>query len=156
SGVFEVPSSPSASADFSSGDMVNRLDPKLFRWLESSPAEQLFLGWNLRQLREMSFFEIVHPDDLERAREQLRTALVKGEVHGLVLRIRTAFGKPKAIEMNVGARYDSEMAVSHVRCHVTDVTQKIRSERELRLRTRELIQVNEQLRLINRELEELK
>jgi PAS domain S-box-containing protein len=156
SGVFEVPESPSGSADFSTSDMVNRLDPKLFRWLESSPGEQLFLGWNLRQLREMSFFEIVHPDDLERAKAQLRTALVKGEVHGLILRIRTAFGKPKAIEMNIGARYDSEMAVSHIRCHVTDVTQKIRSERELRLRTRELTQVNDQLRLINRELEELK
>ena len=80
----------------------------------------------------------------------------KGEVHGLVLRIRTASGKPKAIEMNVGARYGPDMAVSHLRCHVSDVTTKLRSERELKLRTRELMQVNEQLRIINRELEDLK
>jgi PAS domain S-box-containing protein len=156
SGVFSLPPNTSASTEFPINDMVNRLDPKLFRWLDSSPAEQLFLGWNIRQLREMSFFEIVHPDDLARTREHFQAALVKGESHGLVLRIRTAFGKARAIEMNIGARYDSEMAVSHIRCHITDVTQKLRSERELKLRTRELTQVNDQLRLINRELEELK
>ena len=36
------------------------------------------------------------------------------------------------------------------------MTDKVRAERELRLRTIELTQVNEQLRQINRELEELK
>jgi light-regulated signal transduction histidine kinase (bacteriophytochrome) len=39
---------------------------------------------------------------------------------------------------------------------LTDVTEKVQAEREQRLRTRELTQVNEQLRRINRELEELK
>jgi PAS domain S-box-containing protein len=145
-----------SSNDFSTADMVNRLEPRLFRWLESSPAEQGFLGWSLSQLREKSFLEIVHPDDLDRVREQLRTALAKGELHGLVLRIRTARGKHRVIEMNLGARYGSDLKVSHLRCHVADVTAKVRAERELRLRTRELTQVNEQLRLINRELEELK
>jgi PAS domain S-box-containing protein len=145
-----------SSSDFSTTDMVNRLDPRLFRWLESSPAEQSFLGWDLRQLREKSFLEIVHPDDLVRVRDQLRAALDRGELHGLILRIRTAQGRPRVIEMNVGARYGPDRAVSHLRCHVTDVTAKVRADRELKLRTRELTQVNEQLRLINRELEELK
>lgn len=36
------------------------------------------------------------------------------------------------------------------------MTEKVRSERELRLRTSELTQLNSQLREINRELEELK
>ena len=149
---------PNASGDFSTtdaADMVNRLEPRLLRWLESSPAEQEFLGWDLRQLREKSFLEIVHPDDLDRVKDQLRTALIKGEVHGLILRIRTAHGK-KAIEMNVGARYGADMSISHLRCHVTDVTAKVRAEREARLKAREIEQANEQLRLINRELEELK
>ena len=39
---------------------------------------------------------------------------------------------------------------------MTDVTEKVRAERELRLRTSQLTQVNEQLRQINRELVELK
>lgn len=156
SGSFQVVPGSAPSVPFSTTDMVNRLEPKGFHWLESSAAEQDFLGWNLRQLREKSFLEIVHPEDVERVGDALRSALVKGEVHGLILRIRSAVGKPKAIEMNIGARYGSDTAVSHLRCHITDVTAKVRAERDLRLRTRELTQVNEQLRLINRELEDLK
>ena len=76
----------------SAGDMVNRLDPRTLRWIESSQAEQLFLGWSLKQLREKSFLEIIHPDDSDLAREQLRTALSKGEAHGLIYRIKTARG----------------------------------------------------------------
>ena len=49
--------------------------------------------------------------------------------------------------MNVGARYAADMTVNHLRCHITDVTAKVRAERELKLRTRELTQVNDQLRL---------
>lgn len=87
--------------------------------------------------------------------ERFQEALVKGEAHGLVIRIKTASGKGKAIEMNVSARYGSDLGVTHLRCHITDVTDKIRADRELRLRTRELTQLNEQLRKINREMEDL-
>ena len=158
SGVIETTPNPSHSGEFSlaTTDMVNRLDPRLFRWLESSPAEQRFLGWSLKELREKSFLEIVLPDDSDRVREQLCVALAKGELHGLLFRIRTAVGKPRAVLMNIGARYGPGMDVRHLRCHLTDVTAKLRAERDQKLRTRELTRVNEQLRLINRELEELK
>ena len=155
--LLETNADTQASGEYPAfSDMVNRLEPKLLRWLESSAPEQRFLGWNLAHLREKSFLEIVHPDDVDRVRDRLREAVLRGEIHGLILRIRTAHGKSRAIEMNVGARYGPDMTVSHLRCHVTDVTAKLRAERELRLRTRELTQVNDQLRLINRELEELK
>ena len=72
-------------------------------------------------------------------------ALVKGETLGLVVRITTAQGKSRVIEVNAGARYGAGSGVSHLRCHVTDVTEKARAERALRHRTRELTRVNEQL-----------
>ena len=147
---------PNPSGDFSMTDMVNRLEPQTLRWIESSHAEQIFLGWSQEALRAKSFLEIVHPDDHPRVKEQIKTALEKGEVHGLIVRIKTAAGAPRAIEVNIGVRYTPDRAVAHLRCHLTDVTDKIKAERELRLRTRELTQVNEQLRQINRELEELK
>src|SRR5205085_2209483 len=147
---------PNLSGDFSMTDMVNRLEPKTLRWIESSPAEQEFLGWDLAALRGMSFLDVIHPEDHPRVSEQVGTALEKGEAHGLIVRIRTAQGRHKAIEVSIGARYSPDMAVTHLRCHLSDVTDKIKSERDLRLRTRELTQVNEQLRQINRELEELK
>jgi PAS domain S-box-containing protein len=147
---------PLASGNFSTSDMVNRLEPKDLRWLESSPAEQDFLGWSLSELRERSFLEVIHPDDRNLAREQLQAALIKGEAHGLVYRIKTAKGDRKIIEVNAGVRYGADLAVNHLRCHITDVTAQIRASRELRRRTRELTLVNQQLRQTNRELQELK
>jgi PAS domain S-box-containing protein len=159
SGMFEAPSTEidlTSTGDYSTLDMVNRLEPKSLRWLESSPAEQDFLGWSLQELRKKSFLDIIHPDDRNLAFEQLHGALVKGEAHGLIYRIKTAKGQPKAIEVNVGVRYGPDMTATHLRCHVTDVTAKVRASRELKRRTRELTLLNEQLRKTNRELQELK
>jgi len=163
SGLFDAPPrdqdphfDPLASGDYSTTDMVNRLEPAGLHWIESSPAEQDFLGWTLAELRQRSFLEILHHDDRAQARETFGHAVVRGEALGLVVRIRTAQGKTHTIEVNIGARYGTNQKVTHLRCHLTDITQKVRAERELRLRSRELTQVNEQLRKINRELVELK
>lgn len=163
SGLFDAPPPPGLlgppslqlSGEYSTTDMVNRLEPVGWKWLESSPAEQEFLGWTLSELRARSFLEIVHPDDRELARETFRQALERGEALGLVLRIKTARGVSRSIEINAGARYGTNQRVMHLRCHVTDITEKVRAERALRIRTRELTRANEQLRRINRDLHEL-
>ena len=103
---------PTSSGSFATVDMVNRLHPKSFRWLESSHAEQLFLGWSLDELRKKSFIDIVHSDDRNRAWEQLQAARIKGEAHGLIYRIKTARGEKKAIEVNIGVRYGADMNVT--------------------------------------------
>ncbi len=46
--------------------------------------------------------------------------------------------------------------ILHLRCHLTDVTAKLRDETELKRRTLELTQANDELRRTNRALEELK
>jgi PAS domain S-box-containing protein len=147
---------PSASSEFTTLDMVSRLNPTSLNWIDSSPTEQEFLGWTLEELRQKSFLDIVHPDHRDLAREQLHASVIRGESHGLVYRIKTARGESKAIEMYVSVRYGVDLKVIHLRCHVIDVTAKLRAHRELRRRTRELTHANEQLRRINRELEELK
>jgi PAS domain S-box-containing protein len=163
SGLFDAPPFAPAnrqdlqlSGDYSTTDMVNRLEPNDWHWLESSPAEQAFLGWTLAELRTKSFLDVVHPHDRDLARETFLHAVDRGEALGLILRVRTARGKSRFIEVNAGARYGTNQRVMHVRCHITDVTAKVRAERALRIRTRELTVVNEQLRRINRELHELK
>jgi PAS domain S-box-containing protein len=144
------------SADYSTVDMVNRLNPVDFVWIESSDAEQAFLGWTLDELRGKSFVDIIHQDDRKSALDAMRQAIDRGESLGQIVRILTASGEPKDVELNVGTRYGSDKSISHLRCHLTDVTEKIRAERELKLRTLELTRVNEQLLRINHELEELK
>ncbi len=167
SGLFDAPppvpadspepnDDPTMSGNYSTADMVNRLEPVGFRWIESSTAEQILLGWTVEELRQRSFLEVVHPNDRRRAEETFAQALTRGEALGLIVRMRTAHGSTRAIEVNVGARYGTNQKVTHLRCHLTDVTDNVRAERQLKLRTLELTQVNEQLRGINRELEELK
>jgi PAS domain S-box-containing protein len=163
SGLYDSPDplTPDSTDGLSSGtfsivDMVSRLDPEHFRWIHSSLAEQQFLGWSLAELEQMSFLDIVEAEDRPQAERSLRRAVTEGELHGLIVRIRTARGKLKAIEVHVGARYSADRRVTYLRCHLTDVTEKLRTERERRLRTQELSRVNEQLRRINHELSELK
>ena len=136
--------------------MINRLDPKTLRWLESSVAEQDFLGYRLEQLRRMSFHDIIDLEDRELAKSQLVAAIAKGEGHNLLYRIRTARDELKAIELHVAVRYSPDARPHHVRVRLADMTKKVRAERELRRRTKELIDVNAQLRRINRELEDVK
>lgn len=138
------------------GEMICRLDPKTLRWLESSVAEQDFLGWRIEALRRMSFLDIIDPEDRELARSQLAAAIAKGEGHNLLYRVRTARDEVKAIELHVAVRYSPDARPHHVRVRMADMTKKVRAERELRRRTKELIDVNAQLRRINRELEDVK
>ena len=116
------------SGDYSTIDMVNRLEPIEFRWIESSPAEQELLGWTLTELREKSFLDILHPDDQKRCQRNVcpgagtRRSIGAGRPD-----YRTAHGKTRAIEVNVGARYGTNQT-SHPsslpsdRCHREDAS----------------------------------
>ena len=159
SGSFEPPvveDSTMASGEFQPLEMISRLDPRTLRWLDSSLAEQLFLGRSLAELKEKSFLDVVHADDRRLAKQQLRIVLERGEGHNLIYRVTTAKGEIKAVELNIGVRYDADGRVLHLRCHLADITAKLRDETELKRRTQELTQANDDLRRANRELEELK
>jgi two-component system, NtrC family, sensor kinase len=52
------------------------------------------------------------------------------------------------------ARYDTTAKINLIRCNLKDVTDSVRAEQELSHRTEKLILANEQLRAINRKLEE--
>ena len=110
------------------GEMISRLDPRTLRWLESSVAEQDFLGWPLEQLRRMSLLEIIDPEDRELARGQLQAAIAKGEGHNLLYRIRTARDEVKAIELHVAVRYSPDARPHHIRVRMADMTKKVRAE----------------------------
>ena len=109
--------------------MVNRLDPRPSAGSSRAPPSR-YSSAGPRTRSAKSFLEIVHPDDHPRGKEQIKTALEKG---------RPTADRPdqdrarrtRAIEMNIGVRYGPDRALAHLRCHMTDVTDKIRAEREL-------------------------
>jgi PAS domain S-box-containing protein len=163
SGLLELPrpqlvvdDDGGTSGVFTTADMVYRLDARTLRWLRATRAATEFLGWPLATLREMGFPEIVHPRQREEAGRELTRAIETGEAHGLVYRVRTAQGCWRAIEMNVGVRCGPDLKPLYLRCHVADVTGKVRATRAARRRTRDLARANARLRRINRQLRELK
>ena len=98
----------------------------------SSPARpnRILLGWTL---------DGIAAEVVSRGRPSRRPTPCRGDVcpgarrgarpWGLVVRVRTAHGSTRAIEVNVGARYGTNQRVTHLRCHLTDVTDKVRAER---------------------------
>ena len=53
-------------------------------------------------------------------------------------------------------RYAPDSTIDHLRCYVTDVTERLRASRELRRRTRDLLNANAMLLHTNRELQEVR
>ncbi|MEW4566661.1 PAS domain S-box protein [Tautonia sp. JC769] len=160
SGLFAPPSevngTDSSSAVFETRDMVGRLEPESLRWTQVSPSLQTFLGAGLERLRRHSILDLLHPDDRVPADRALRTASENGEALGLIYRISTLGGNRRVVELNVSTRYDADGSVVYLRCHVTDITNRIRARRKERRRTEELQQLNRTLQLTNQALAELK
>jgi PAS domain S-box-containing protein len=145
---------PYLSAEYATTDMINRLDPQTYHWIDSSQAEQALLGWCLADLRGRSFLDILHEPDRPRAQAHFEKAIGQGEAFGLIVRSIGADGRKRAIEINAAARYNADLRLTHIRCHLTDVTAKVRIEVERRRRNRELTRVNTRLLRLEAELHE--
>ena len=143
----------SYSASFGNDEMVGRLEPVSLRWIEASPRLQQFLGAELDRLRGRSILEFLEqPADRPTAARRLGEVADRGEALGLIYRVLTLEGVRKAVELNVSARYSADLTVAYLRCHLTDVTDRLNARREQRRKTRELLRLNDELRRANAEL----
>jgi PAS domain S-box-containing protein len=136
-------------------DMVARLAPTL-QWTAATPAMQQFLGWSLAELHGKSFLDYVHADDTERIGGLFTEIIDKGEGHNVTFRVLSRRGSEHHVQMDVLVRYTDEGEPLHLRCHLIDITARVRMDQELRQRTEQLSQANHRLRRINRDLEHLK
>jgi PAS domain S-box-containing protein len=136
-------------------DCIARLSPS-FCWLAATPALQKFLGATIIELNARSLFEVVHPEDVVSLKAALEKALKTGEGHDIRCRLLLRNGQEKHVQVDVLTRYVAEDKPLHLRCHFIDITERVQTDRELRLRTDQLAQANERLQRINAELERLK
>ncbi len=136
-------------------EMIGRLDPS-FHWMTATPVLQAFLGLSEDELGGRSFFELLHPEDAGDVARAFERILSRGEGHNITFRVVTAPGKEYHLQMDALARYRDDASPLHLRCHFLDITQKVRTQQELRQRTDQLSQANDRLQQINRDLERLK
>jgi PAS domain S-box-containing protein len=152
------------NADFSrSGSrLVARLAPNL-HWMAATPALQRFLGRTMPDLVARPFLDVVHPEDASALGRAFQDALRDGEGHNITFRVLVRPPVPPDappvehyLQMDLLTRYTNEGEPLHLRCHLLDVTDKVRTDRELRARSRELAEANGRLRTINADLQRLK
>jgi PAS domain S-box-containing protein len=138
--------------------------------MAATPALQHFLGQPMAELNARSFLDHVHPQDAARLRRIFHAALRDGEAHNVTFRVFAPGATPagsaadkagpsireRHLQMDVQTRYTNEGHPLHLRCHFTDITDRVRTDWELRRRSRELAEANTELRTINSELEGLK
>ncbi|TMQ35027.1 MAG: PAS domain S-box protein [Planctomycetota bacterium] len=146
--------------DTNSRNMVARLTPN-FHWMAATAALQQFLGCTATQLNGRPFFEVVHPEDVADLNRALHESLETGEGHNIVFRLRTRSGSEHHVQIDVLTRYSQENVPLHLRCFFLDITEKVRTDGELRRlasalhdQAEELQQANTELRRINRELDD--
>jgi PAS domain S-box-containing protein len=139
--------------------LVARLSPNL-HWTAATPGLQKFLGRPMAALNARPFLESVHPEDAANLKRTFHQALRDGEAHNVTFRILADKAGPldreRHLQMDVQTRYTNEGHPLHLRCHFTDVTERVRTDRELRQRSKDLAAANAQLRKINSDLERLK
>jgi PAS domain S-box-containing protein len=141
--------------------MVARLTPSL-QWLGATPQLLRFLGCTGRDLVARSFLEFVNPEDVPALQTVLEEAIQDGEGHNIVFQVNAHGSETpdipelRHVQMDVMTCYSDKGVPQHLRCHLLDITEKVRTERELRRRTEELQQANARLRQINHDLQRLK
>jgi PAS domain S-box-containing protein len=155
----------------SSRRLVARLAPNL-HWISATPGLQKFLGCRLPELIARSVLDWVHPDDVAPLTRAFRDAIRDGEGHNITFRILlrrrepvdssialTAALPPPAeryLQVDIQTRYTHDGRPLHLRCHLLDVTEKVLTDRELHIRSKELAEANARLREINSDLQRLK
>jgi PAS domain S-box-containing protein len=142
--------------------LVARLAPN-FHWKAATPALQQFLGRPMSELTARPFLDVVHSDDMAALNHAFQDALRDGEGHNITFRVLcrppappNAPSEERHIQMDLLTRYTNEGAPLHLRCHLLDITDKVRTDQELRTRSKEVAEANERLRKTNSDLKLLK
>ncbi len=131
--------------------LVARLAPNLNIIAVTQPLCR-FLGQNTQDLLGKPLLDSIHPADRGTLRRALAEALRDGEAHNVVIRD----AHDHHVQLDVMTCYDEHGRPAHLRCHFLDITQRIRTERELVRITREVSEANARLREANTDLERLK
>jgi PAS domain S-box-containing protein len=150
-----LPQPPRSRYGLSPQRMIARLAPNL-HWMAATQPLQQFLGRSINDLVARSFLDVVHSEDVAGLRKTLAEALKDGEAHNVTFRIPSPTLGERHLQMDVMTGYAEGGAPVSLRCHLLDVTDRVRTERELRHRTEELQEANARLHEINANLERLK
>lgn len=135
--------------------LVACLSPDL-HWQSASPALLQLLGVPLEELKGRSILDAIPGEDSLPLLGTFKEALEVGEAHNVVLRLAVRKGRPRHLQMTLLTHYAADGAPLHLRCHFLDITDRLRTERELRRQAGLFLRAKNQLRRLSDDLDRLK
>jgi PAS domain S-box-containing protein len=134
--------------------MVARLAPNLNFTAATQPLCRVLRRSNT-ELMACSILDVFHAVDAETIRQAVQEALRDGEAHNVVGRVMVPEGE-RFLQLDLMTCYNDDGQPINLRCHFTDITDRVQTERELRRITTEVSEANARLRQSNLEMERLK
>lgn len=114
-----------------SRDNISLLDAE-GRLLWESPSANLMLGYEPGEYTGRNIFELIHPDDLERAGRLFdQTARKKKDVENEILRLRSRDGSWRWVEVTAINRLD-DPGIGAIIANHRDITEKVAAEETLK------------------------
>ncbi|GBD89653.1 sporulation kinase A [bacterium BMS3Abin04] len=128
-----------------------------FLWAAHNGMPVEFVTENIRQLGynpddfysgNISFQNIIHPKDLEKTINELyHRALIGEEKFKLTFRILNKSGKVRWVDNYLSVRHGEGGAITHFHGIILDITERIKAEKEARLKLDQLVQADKMVAL---------
>lgn len=125
------------SQDGGTREMIAWLSPNL-AWVDATPNLQKYLGWSIDELKGLSILQFVNPDDIPLLKEAFEQALQHGVGCSVEVRLQLCGGTERHVQIDTMTHYTAENKPLHLRCHFQDITGRICSDAELRVRAEQL------------------
>ena len=128
-----------------------------FLWAAHNGMPVEFVTENIRQLGyipddfysgDISFQNIIHPKDLEKTINELyHRALIGEEKFKLTFRILNKSGKVRWVDNYLSVRHGEAGAITHFHGIILDITERIKAEKEAKLKLDQLVQADKMVAL---------
>lgn len=125
-------------------DMICLHDPDgTYRYV--SPSVKRTAGYDPEELIGRSAFDLIHPDDLQRLREEDHVALLQGSATKTLVRTRRRDGQYIWVETFVRPVFDEHGTLLHLQSSSRDVNERVLAEQALARTNQVLEQRNREL-----------
>jgi PAS domain S-box-containing protein len=123
------------------------------RFLYVNRAWKRALGYADEQIKDLTLWDVIHPDSLEQCRQKFQTLLATGTLPFVEVKFRTRTGETLLLEGSTSCSYNEQGQPVATRGIFRDVTERKRAEAELARQNRRAQIVSEMTLKIRQSLE---
>ncbi|HEX8270202.1 MAG TPA: PAS domain S-box protein [Flavobacterium sp.] len=112
------------------GDLITILDPAGV-FIYASPNHKALLGYDIGQMVRRQYDEFIHPDDIQKQREFIKSIPIEKRIYSTPYRILSGDGAWIWIE-SIGTDAQDDASINGLVLNSRDVTKRVESDREIK------------------------